>query len=232
MNVWAIVPVKPFAEGKSRLAGYVSPQERHTLNRDLLTRTLRAIRLAHVTAGTVVVSRDRGALAMAEQAGIYALAEDLIAETPLPPMYGSDGGPAHAPWASARSRVETGPELQLNAALTQAASYVVARGASAVLILPTDMPTLTVQDVQAMASPRGREPQIIIAPSRDGGTNALFLQPAQAIPFAFGRGSFRRHQRLAEEADIPVRVVESASLAFDVDLPEDYDRASDPQAER
>ena len=84
------------------------------------------------------------------------------------------------------------------------------------------MPNLTAADVQTVASPRGGGAQIIIAPSRDGGTNALFLQPAQAIPFAFGRGSFVRHQRLAEDAGIPVRIVESASLLFDIDLPEDY----------
>ncbi len=42
------------------------------------------------------------------------------------------------------------------------------------------------------------------------------LQPAQAIPFAFGRDSFLRHQRLAAEAGIPVRVVESDyRLVFD-----------------
>ena len=123
---------------------------------------------------------------------------------------------------SSCSRVETEPELQLNAALTQAARYAVARGATKVLILPTDMPNLTAEDVRAMASPSGRGPQIIIAPSRDGGTNALMLQPAQAIPFAFGRDSFQRHRRLAAEAGIPVRVVKSDSLIFDIDLPEDY----------
>ena len=84
------------------------------------------------------------------------------------------------------------------------------------------MPNLTAEDVRTMASPRGRAPQITIAPSRDGGTNALMLQPGQAIPFAFGRDSFQRHRRLAEEAGIPVRVVESDSLLFDIDLPEDY----------
>ena len=44
------------------------------------------------------------------------------------------------------------------------------------------MPNLTAEDVRAMASPSSRAPQIIIAPSRDGGTNALMLQPPQAIP--------------------------------------------------
>ena len=74
-----------------------------------------------------------------------------------------------------------------------------------------------------MASTHGRAPQINIAPSRDGGTNALMLQPPQAIPFAFGRDSFQRHRHLAAEAGIPVSVVESDSLVFDIDLPEDYE---------
>ena len=205
--MWTIVPVKPFSEGKSRLAGYLSPPTRRALNRDLLTRTLDAIRLGRIDAEIVVVSRDSEALDVAVRLGGHALTEEQSNLLSL------DTAPQTIP---------TAPELQLNAALTQAARYAVARGATKVLILPTDLPNLTAEDVQAMASPRGRGPQIIIAPSRDGGTNALMLQPGQAIPFAFGRDSFRRHQRLAVEAGIPVRVVESDSLLFDVDLPEDY----------
>ena len=231
MKLWAIVPVKPFSEGKSRLALYLSPQERNAFNRDLLTRTLRAIRLAHINAGVVVVSRDRNALAVAEQAGSHALAEEKLDS---PAAAGTPPPSTCEEVAAVAEGLETELESQLNAALTQAARYVVARGATAVLILPTDIPNLTAADVQAMASPRGGEAQIIIAPSRDGGTNALALQPPQAIPFAFGRGSFQRHRRLAEAAGIPVRVVESTSLRFDVDLPEDLCdyRASDPQAAR
>ena len=220
MSLWTIIPVKPFSEGKSRLAGYISPQKRHALNRELLTRTLAAINMAQIDAQIVVVSRDRNALAVAEEAGSHGLAEEsqLCASPPAVRR-----GPATDDLPpSSCSRVETEPELQLNAALTQAARYAVARGATKVLILPTDMPNLTAEDVRTLASPTNRDPQIIIAPSRDGGTNALMLQPAQAIPFAFGRDSFLRHQRLAAEAGIPIRVVESDSLLFDIDLPEDY----------
>ena len=218
-GLWAIIPVKPFSEGKSRLAACISPQQRHALNRELLTRTLAAINMAQIDAQIVVVSRDSNALTVAERAGSHALAEE--SQPCTTPLAHRGPAPDGLPPSSC-SRVETEPELQLNAALTQAARYAVARGATKVLILPTDMPNLTAEDVRAMASPRGRGPQIIIAPSRDGGTNALMLQPGQAIPFAFGRDSFRRHQRLAVEAGIPVRVVESSSLVFDIDLPEDY----------
>lgn len=208
MSLWTILPVKPFGEGKSRLAGHLSPHRRRTLNRDLLTRTLGAVRQARVNGEVVVVSRDKEALETAARAGCHALIEE-----PSDPQLSKNASQPHA--------IST--ELQLNAALTQAARFTVARGATRILVLPTDIPNLTTEDVRAVASPRGIGPQIIIAPSRDGGTNALLLQPAQAIPFAFGRGSFARHQRLAEEAGIPVRVVESASLLFDIDLPEDYE---------
>ena len=208
MSLWTIVPVKPFSEGKSRLAGCLSTQTRRALNRNLLTRTLDAIRLGHIDAEIVVVSRDNEALNLATRMGCHGLSEELSAPQSL-----ETGSRAFA----------TASELQLNAALAQAARHVVTRGATRVLVLPTDMPNLTAEDVRTMASPRGRGSQIIIAPSRDGGTNALMLQPAQAIPFAFGRDSFQRHRRLAAEVGIPVHVVESDSLVFDIDLPEDYD---------
>ena len=208
MSLWTIVPVKPFSEGKSRLAGYLSPPTRRALNRNLLTRTLDAIRLGRIDAEIVVVSRDSEALDLAARLGGHALTEEKS------DLLSLDTGPRAFPSA---------PESQLNAALTQAARYAVVRGATKVLVLPTDMPNLTAEDVRTMASPQGRDPQINIAPSRDGGTNALMLQPGKAIPFAFGRDSFQRHRRLAAEAGIPVRVVESASLVFDIDLPEDYE---------
>ena len=170
MSLWTIVPVKPFSEGKSRLAGCISPQKRHALNRELLTRTLAAIHLAHIDAQIVVVSRDRNALAVAEEAGSHGLAEEsqLCASPPAVRR-----GPAtdDLPPASC-SRVETEPESQLNAALTQAARYAVARGATKLLILPTDMPNLTAEDVRAMASPAAADrrsslpPAVMAAPMR------------------------------------------------------------------
>ena len=68
MSLWTIIPVKPFNEGKSRLAACISPQQRRALNRELLTRTLTAINKAQIDAQIVVVSRDSNALTVAEQA--------------------------------------------------------------------------------------------------------------------------------------------------------------------
>ncbi len=173
MSLWTILPVKPFGEGKSRLAGHLSPHRRRTLNRELLAHTLGAVRLAHVKGEVVVVSRDKNALEAAARAGSHALIEQ-----PPDPQLSTNGPQQHA----------KSTELPLNAALTQATRYAVARGATRILILPTDIPNLTAEDVRAVASPRGAGPQIIIAPSRDGGTNALF-------PATGPGASFRLWQR-------------------------------------
>ena len=87
----------------------------------------------------------------------------------------------------------TEPELQLNAAL-QAARYAVARGE----ILPTDMPNLTAAGDGVTPRPRTRQ--------------RMRSSAARQYPSSCSR----------VEAGIPVRVVESDSLLFDVDLPEDY----------
>jgi len=211
-GLWFVVPVKPFNDGKSRLAGHLSAQQRCALNRELLTCTLTAINRARLDAEILVVSRDSRALAAAERAGSRALPEESQPCTAPPPSCSPNDAES---------------EPQLNAALTQAARHAATHGATKLLVLPTDMPNLTAADVRAMAASRGPDPQPTIAPSRYGGTNALMLQPAQAIPFAFGRDSFLRHQRLAAQAGIPVHVVKSDSLLFDIDLPEDYRRVFD-----
>jgi 2-phospho-L-lactate guanylyltransferase len=65
-------------------------------------------------------------------------------------------------------------------------------------------------------------PGALIVPDRHGtGTNALLLQPPQAIPPAFGPGSCARHMRLALDNQVNVELVEVTSLGLDVDTPDD-----------
>ena len=44
MNVWAIIPVKPSRDSKSRLARILTADERSDLTRYMLSRTLEALR--------------------------------------------------------------------------------------------------------------------------------------------------------------------------------------------
>jgi 2-phospho-L-lactate guanylyltransferase len=67
MTIWAIVPVKPFLLGKSRLAGTLSGDERAFLNRAMLEHTLQTLRSAPEIDQTMVVSRDPEVLAIARE---------------------------------------------------------------------------------------------------------------------------------------------------------------------
>jgi 2-phospho-L-lactate guanylyltransferase len=65
MSIFGIVPVKPFIQGKSRLAEVLSDRERIHLNKTLLAHTLVALlEVSHIQ-GIWVISRDPGVLTMA-----------------------------------------------------------------------------------------------------------------------------------------------------------------------
>ncbi len=75
MKLWLLVPVKPFGEGKSRLAERLSSEARQTLSQAMLAHVLRTGQSTNLFAGVLVVSRDPRALAQAEQAGVHTLLE-------------------------------------------------------------------------------------------------------------------------------------------------------------
>lgn len=197
-----LIPAKPYAESKSRLAPVLSPQQRARLSRWLLERTLR---LARAAVGPVlVVSRDPALLAQARAGGAWGL-------------------------------LERRPGL--NPALTQAARLAAARGADAILVLPTDLPGLAREDLEEVLTLGGvemdRQPGadtrpaptgvMVIAPCRHGtGTNALLLRPPGLIPFAFGPDSFAAHCTAARAAGVEPRICRTPGLAFDLDTPEDW----------
>jgi len=98
---------------------------------------------------------------------------------------------------------------------------VVAAGAEALLALPSDLPLLTSADLDELRTLALTEEGIIVAPSRDNGTNALLMRPPRAIAYAFGEASAGRHRALATKAGVPCRFYHSPTLALDIDRPED-----------
>lgn len=92
--------------------------------------------------------------------------------------------------------------------------------ADALLVVLSDLPLARAEDLAELLREAQHAP-VVIAPSKDGGTNALLLRPPDAIPFRFGRASARRHQFEAQKLGLEVAFVRRDSLAFDVDTPED-----------
>jgi 2-phospho-L-lactate guanylyltransferase len=112
----------------------------------------------------------------------------------------------------------------LNAGLREAREDVVAGGATALLVLPIDLPFVSAEAIRRVTGAIAAlpHPAVVLVPDRHGtGTNALTLRPPDAIEFAFGRGSRAAHRAAAEAAGATYREVDGP-LTFDLDTPDDY----------
>lgn len=75
MSVWAVLPVKPAEEGKSRLAEVLPLPRRIRLNRALFRHTLGVVCSVITPAHVIVVSHDPALLGIAAAAGARAITE-------------------------------------------------------------------------------------------------------------------------------------------------------------
>ena len=110
----------------------------------------------------------------------------------------------------------------LNAALAHAFAMAADSGATRAVILAGDLPRLELRDVALLAAmPPGT---MAIAPDRhDTGTNALSLPlpAARDFTFAFGAGSFARHDAESVRLRLDCEILHSPGLARDIDEPAD-----------
>jgi 2-phospho-L-lactate/phosphoenolpyruvate guanylyltransferase len=203
MKTWAIVPVKAFKDGKSRLARILSPGERAELSRRLLRHTLSVLSAVEELDRYLVVSRDPAVLKLARELGALAYVES-----------GRHG---------------------LNVALTRATHVAAAQEADCLLILPADLPFVTVEDVEMMLQGVGPEVRIgsngyyyqkralAICPDHNReGTNALLICPPGGFTYRFGRGSFERHLEEGQRLGMSRRIVHAPGIKFDLDTEEDW----------
>lgn len=111
-------------------------------------------------------------------------------------------------------RLVADPGLGLNPAITAGTHAAIAGGATTLLVLPSDVPMVTPDDVTALfACPE----QVVVARSGDGGTNALLRRPPAAIEPSFGPASAELHASRAAAAGLECRTLELGSLLLDID---------------
>jgi len=111
----------------------------------------------------------------------------------------------------------------LNRGLAEARADVVAGGAEAILVLPIDLPFVSVEAVRAVVAAlvASGPAAVVLATDRHGsGTNALGLRPPDVIDFAFGPGSRRAHRAAAEAAGATYTEIEGP-LTVDLDTADD-----------
>ena len=93
-----------------------------------------------------------------------------------------------------------------------------ARGVTALLRLPLDLPLIQSSDIDELFAVECQAPSLVIVPSRDGtGTNAMLRTPPTLFPSHFGNGSFAKHLAEAENANARVIVRRNPRLEMDVD---------------
>lgn len=127
----------------------------------------------------------------------------------------------------ARTVQENGaPEL--NIALTRATIVAKQYATRGILIIPSDLPMISKEDISAMLDMVKNPPVVVVAPDRKKeGTNALLVCPVGLIEYDYGPDSFRRHCEAAEEAGARLEICELPSLALDMDVPEDLELVRD-----
>jgi len=74
-RIWAIIPVKPLANAKSRLAPALTPTQRQQLAEQMFRHVLEISTSVPQLAGTLVISRDNKALAIAREYGAKTVQE-------------------------------------------------------------------------------------------------------------------------------------------------------------
>jgi len=120
----------------------------------------------------------------------------------------------------------------LNEGLDEALAEALAGGATAVLVLAGDLPSVSdtsISEIVATAAAAASRARaiVVVVPDRHGrGTNALLLSPPDAIQFAFGNDSRAAHQAAARAAGALSLEVDGP-LSLDLDLPEDLTLAEE-----
>jgi 2-phospho-L-lactate guanylyltransferase len=177
---------------------------------------VKSLSRAKTRLGTQLTALERGALTL-------AMLEDVLDAAQAVPGWETwvvspdEVALEIAARRGARPVTETKPPLAN--AIRQAEALAKDAEASALAIVPADLPLVTAETLGQALHTLGA---VVLAPSADGGgTSLLMRRPPRAIPARFGPDSFRRHLELAEARHLPVSVVERRELSFDVDRPDD-----------
>lgn len=191
--IWALLPVKDLVRAKSRLAGVLAPHERRALAQAMAEDVLTALTDSEQLAGVLMVSDDPGAELLAHRYGV-----ELIEEAGL----GCHG---------------------LNPVIAAGCARLVGKGASAIMVVHSDLPLLTPADVTALNTVfEQADVDRVLSPDRArGGTNIFLFDSARLPAFHYGPGSCEAHVSAARAEGRQLRIESRARVALDIDEPAD-----------
>jgi len=113
------------------------------------------------------------------------------------------------------------PGSGLNDAVSAGTAATASAGATALLVLPFDVPLVTGRELAALFA---TDADVVVACSDDGGTSGLLRRPPGAITARFGPDSAVSHAEAAAMAGLRVERLRLPGLSLDVDDPGDLRR--------
>lgn len=166
-------------------------------------------------------SRLAGSLdPQARRALIRRMAKTVVAAAHDLPVWVVTDDDEVADWAQAQGVLSCAVGVSgLNAAVTVAAAAAANAGARRVIIAHGDLPYASDLRIVTGAG-------VALAPDRHrDGSNVMSLPTNTGFVFAYGPGSFARHRREAARLGLDFSEINDASLAWDVDSPDDLPTA-------
>jgi len=189
-----VIPLRGLHGGKSRLAPILDSLRRTLLVRSMARHVLSVVLDTHEARAVYVVTRD----------------------SDLEWLIGKDGTRV-----SVLRQALSQPGM--NSAIEIGREAAIAGGAGRILILPADLPRLSVDDVEGILDSSA---PVTIAPDQCGdGTNALLLAATPAVTrftFHFGQHSRQRHEEESHRQGLDFATIEAPGFQVDLDTPADW----------
>ena len=193
-----LIPMRSLNEGKTRLSNLLSPNKREKLIKLLLTQLLKKLKTL----------QDQYPL----------IFSDILVITPC----------EEVEKISKDYQVLVLKEQNLNglnSAVNKGVCWSSKNYCDSSLILPGDIIDPETEDIKKILE-MGKKSRdsIVICPSADFGTNALFLSLPTRLNFKFGPNSFFEHQKEAKKISIRSIIAPADSLKDDLDTGKDLEK--------
>jgi 2-phospho-L-lactate guanylyltransferase len=193
-GIVAVVPIRSWQNGKTRLASVLSSGAREALMRRAATGVVQAAVASGAVDAVLVVSPDPAVLGWAGEIGSPVLALEQLGALP-----------------------------GLNGAIEAGRNWAQSQSADGILSLFADLPLLEAGDVRSMTT-RPEDAVFGPDRNSQGTNALLLRTrgAGAAFRFAFGQGSLARHEAEAKRLGLTVAREERMGIAFDVDTPQDW----------
>ena len=235
-GTWAVVPIKDFANAKSRLASVLSSAQCGELARHMAEDVLRALTHAPSVSGVIVIGQGPEQAEIAKRFGCEYVADQ--------PGAGLSANLNRVARQLARRGADTLlflpadlPTLQVDdverilvthrsgltkARVTQAG--VTHSGITKAEVTKAEVTKTEVTKTEVTKTGITKTGITISRAARDGGTNAVLATPPDAVEFRFGSDSARRHAEAALRAGHQASSLDDEAFMRDIDTPEDLRR--------